>query len=655
MPRVESWTPEIWKSKMDIFKKEAEAYRSNFEGEWAANLKHYYGNNGAGSIGSANLTFDNLMELSQGSASQGDSDIGVNYIFKYTRFVQSQMSSNPPSVLVRPTSTDIDDHKSADAADRIARFLRDTRDIPEVVDQMMLQTLIYGIATIKVDWDEEAGEVIDFNEKTNDIKMTGDIKYYSPSMFNIWLDPKATALGDLNRILERKVYTVEEASFRWPDFKEKFSENQLSKSSNETYDFTAGRQYSASKTPLVEVYEYWEAKMPVNGMAGRKAIFLADLTFVEKPSRNPHPSGKLPYKLLTYVDVPNLIYGKSVISYASRIQDMLNKIDSNTLDALQAHNVVRMVIPEGSDIQEDDVSNSHWDWVKISGNSAVGPYFVNPPQLMPDAWKFRDSYRVDIQDLYGINDSMLGIQRREQSAVSQQTAIESGTMVHRRLFKKYERVSQEIFKDSLDWVRVKWTTPRMVQVTGKDKAFETISFKGSDVASGFDFISEYGTSLPIDPNMRREAIMLLMPVFKEAGLPVQTILRHLKLNELDSLYDINEMSADRQREIFDEMIAKYRAKTPEYIPPKEMENHKGRLAMAKEYLETAEFKYLEPDLQDLIRQHIKEREELAKKEESALAPANPEVAPAGMPGVSGAMSPTAAVSPGQQLQAAGII
>lgn len=655
MPRVESWTPETWKSKMDIFKKEAEAYRSNFEGEWSANLKQYYGNTGMGSVGSANLTFDNLMELSQGSVAQGDSDIGVNYVFKFTRFVQSQMSSNPPSVVVKPTSTDLDDRNSADAGDRITRFLRDTKDIPEVVDQMALQTLIYGIGCIKPIWDEEAGEVINFDEKTNDVKMTGDIKYYSPSMFNLWLDPKATTLGDLSRVLERKVYTVEEASFRWPDFKEKFSENQLNKNSNETYDFTAGRQYSAAKTPLVEIYEYWEAKMPVNGMAGRKAVFLSDFTFVEKPCRNPHPSGKLPYKFLTYVDVPNLIYGKSVISYASRIQDMLNKIDSNTLDAIQAHNVVRMVIPEGSDIQEDDVSNSNWDWVKISGNSAVGPYFVNPPQLMPDAWKFRDSYRVDIQDLFGINDSMLGIQRREQSAVSQQTSIESGTMIHRRLFKKYERVTQDIYKDSLEWVREKWTTPRMVQVTGKDKAFETLAFKGSDIASGFDIISEYGTSLPIDPNMRREAIMLLMPVFKEAGMPIQTILRHLKLNELDSMYDINEMSADRQRETFEEMIAKYRSGAPEYIAPKEMENHKGRLAMAKEYLETAEFKYLEAELQDMIRHHIKEREELAKQEESALAPADPNVAPAGMPGVSGSLDPTAAASPGQQLQAAGII
>jgi hypothetical protein len=250
---------------------------------------------------------------------------------------------------------------------------------------------------------------------------------------------------------------------------------------------------------------------------------------------------------------------------------------------------------------------------------------------------------------------MLGIQRREQSAVSQQTAIESGTMIHRRLFKKYERVTQDIYKDSLEWVKEKWTTPRLVQVTGKDKAFETVSYKGADIANGYDIISEYGTSLPIDPNMRREAIMLLMPVLKEAGVPIQTILRHLKLNELENMYDINDMSADRQREVFDEMIARHRSGIPEYIPPKEMENHKGRLAMAKEYLETAEFKYLEPELQDLIRQHIKERENLAKVEESALQPANPEIAPAGMPGVSGAAEPTAMPSPGQQLQAAGII
>lgn len=654
MPRVQSWDIDTWRKKMDLFLRESQAFRSNFEAEWASNLRQYYGNTGSKTNTETSISFDNILELAQGSVEQGDSQIGVNYIFKYTRFIHSQLSANPPSVVVRPTTTDIIDHKRSDAADRISRFLRDTKDIPECVDQMNLQTLLYGIGCLKVNWDSDSGDIIDFDESSGDATMTGDIEYYAPNMFNIWVDPKATSVPGIDRVLERKIYRLEEAIFKWPDYKDALEKSQLSSQETQMYDFVSGKQYSAAKEPLVEIYEYWERAQPVNGMAGRKAVFLKDYTFLDKPSRNPHPAGKLPYKFFTYVDIPGVVYAKSVVSYAARIQDMLSKLDSNTLDMIQAHNVIRMVIPESSDIQEDDISNSNWDWVKISGNSATGPYFVNPPQMMPDAWQFREGYRTDIQDLYGINDSMLGIQRREQSAVSQQTAIESGTMIHRRLFKKYERVVQEIYKDSLEWVKEKWTLPRMVTVVGKDKAFEANAYRGADISSGYDIIAEYGTSLPIDPNMRREAIMLLTPMLEKAGIPIQTILKHLKLNELESLYDINEMSADRQREIFDEMIAKYRAGQPEYIPPKPMENHMGRLAMAKEYLETAEFKYLEPELQDLIRQHITEREALAQQEAGANQPAQPTVIP-GMPGVAGAAGPQGEIAPEQQLQMAGLI
>jgi hypothetical protein len=141
--------------------------------------------------------------------------------------------------------------------------------------------------------------------------------------------------------------------------------------------------------------------------------------------------------------------------------------------------------------------------------------------------------------------------------------------------------------------------------------------------------------------------MLMMPMFEKAGISQQTILKHLKLNELETLYDINEMAADRQMEDFEEMVALFRAGKPTYIPPKEMQQHVPRLAWAKQYLETSEFKYLEPELQDLIRQQIKEREQLLANEQPA-APVSPtEIA--GMPGPGGAQDP------GAMLQSAGVI
>lgn len=644
MAKVVSWDMTEWRKRMETLFAEAKNYRAPYEAVWAANINQYAGNIGMRNAGNANFGFDSLAELTVGNPDGGDSAIGVNYIFKYTRFIHSQLSANPPSVIVRPSTTDPGDGQKADAADRVARHARDTKDIPEEVDMMNLYTLVCGIGCIKVYHDKDSGEIKDFDEASGELTMTGDEAIKHLSIFNVWIDPKAKDIKSLRHVFERELMTVEEAVYRWPDHKDKIEQNRFQHNPEQSNDPMLSRKYSAYTEPCVEVFHYTEKAHPVNGMVGRYACFLQDFTFLSKPCKNKHPNAGLPYKFLTFVDVPGCVYAKSVADYAARVQDMLNRIDSSTLDSIQAHNVVRMVIPDTADVSDDDVSNSSWDWIKVSGApDANSIRFVDPPALMPDMWQFRDSYRQELQDMYGINDSMLGIQQREQSAVSQQTAIQAGTAIHRRLLKKYETVVREIYKDYLELVIMYWTTPRIVKVIGKDKAFESIKLKGADIKGGYDIIAEYGTSLPIDPNMRREAIMLMMPMFEKAGISMQTILKHLKLNELESLYDINDMAADRQMEVFEEMTALFRAGKPTYIQPKEMENHVGRLAAAKQYLETSEFKYLEPELQDLIRQHIREREQLLANEQPQQMAAPTEVA--GMP---------APVDTGALLQQAGI-
>ena len=121
MARVISWGPDEWKRKMEMLLSEARGYRASFETTWASNVRQYVGNMGFRNAGSANITFESLAQLAGGTVDAGDSAIGVNYIFKYTRFLQSQLSATPPSVIIRPTTPDPGDHQNAEAADRGAR------------------------------------------------------------------------------------------------------------------------------------------------------------------------------------------------------------------------------------------------------------------------------------------------------------------------------------------------------------------------------------------------------------------------------------------------------------------------------------------------------------------------------------------------------
>lgn len=655
MPKiVAALTKDEIKSKLSKKLEWSQDYRKQFERQWSANsmiLDHANGNMEI----DATLAFDNATELNQGSVDSSNFEIGMNYAFKYTRFIHSQLSANPPSVVTSPTSADPQDKRRADAADRILRHIRRDKSVQEVIDQATLKTLKKSIGWVKVFWDPDKGDIFDFNEETREVTMEGDIDIYSPATEDIWIDPDAMRWADVKYTFERILMSEEEAKFRFPDSIDIIEAN-ISHKERKKRGALADNSYTEAKyEPQVEIYEYYERGMPINGGVGLRAYTLIDGTLLEKPTKNPHYQAGLPLKALTYIDKEESLYSQSIVDYVAPLQDTLNRLDTAILDNIQAHGVVRMVLPAGSEVEDEAISNSAWDYIKISGSQP--PHFMQPPQLMPDMWRHRQSILDGIQELFGINDSMLGIQRREQSAVSQQTAIESGAAIHRRLFIKYAMFVEDIYRDCIGLVRENWDEPRTVLVLGKEKAFQAADIKGADVAGGFDFKVEYGASLPIDPNARREFILLNMPLFKEAGVSSKELLRLMKLDDVGSAFDRLDLAADRQREIFEEMEMKFNEGRPIYIAPEPMEDHLSRLEWARTYLETSEFKYLPEALKELIRRHIEDRKQLAAQEAvqdamgaqggpGQMAPGmDPMTSPHGMPGVGGAIAPEMATNP----------
>jgi len=364
------------------------------------------------------------------------------------------------------------------------------------------------------------------------------------------------------------------------------------------------------------VYCYWEKGMPINGMGGRYVEFLPDGTLLGEVQKNPFafkepseddamPTAYLPFHLLTDIDVADQVYGKSFIEYDAQIQDVINRLDTLMLDNVQSAGAFRMVLPEGSEIAEDSITDSPRDIIKVTGNQ--GPHYVSPPQSLPDMSLLRDRFTTGIDTLAGVNESMFGEQSRETSGFSMQYATNQGNMVRRRLFNKYVDFTESIYKGYLNIIRRHWVIPEVIEVLGKEKAFESMDISGADISSGFDIVVEYGASLSLDPTSRRQEIMQLMPIFEKYGIDGKTIVRMLKLNELDGLYDINDRARERQQEVFEEIID---GEGDIYVKPEELQEHEGRLAYCYEFLESAAFRDLTPRVKVLIRHHVRDREKL---------------------------------------------
>jgi len=499
----------------------------------------------------------------------------------------------------------------------------------------------------------------------------------------LFLDPDAKTWDEVKFIFEKIYIDYDEACARWPDKIDFLKKNRITQ--KQYSNRGRASQLEDNHWNCVELLEYWETGLATNGYLGRYCITGMEGEVIEPCRPSPFrfkqagavtrienmdlpddikrgmiarlpERARLPYHIETDIDIPNMVWGRSFIEYCASMQETLAKLDSAVLDNIQAHGVARMILPESANINDEALSNSPWDVVKITGNQP--PYFMGVPQIMPEMTSLRINIRQGLDDMAGVNESMMGQQSREQSQASMQYATNQGNMIRRRMFNKYVLCVESVYKAILDLIRKHWTVGKTIRVLGKEKALEAIDIKGADIDGGYDVVGEYGVTLSLDPITRREEILTLQPLFEKAGVPTRTSMKMLKLNELEGMYDELELAENRQKEIFDEMIA-----TNRYIPPRPYRDHENMIAFALRYFNTAEYNNLSPELQNLCEQHITERAQLAAKEKmgggqatpGAQAPGSPpgpvpsQMAgtppPAGVPGPGGAPVPVAGPQP----------
>lgn len=650
--KVITWSTDTTRKEVQKRFKNASEARKSLEDSWLRNESTLYSIRGNVGPGTSSMTsLQNVFQYGMPGIDGSDANMNIAYTFKNIRYIHAQMSANPPSVAMRPATSDQEDHRRADAADRIARWAIRHYTMQEKVDQLSLNCLVYGTGLIKAVWDSTKGDIIKFDPETDEIELEGDISVTNPHTWNIFLDPDAKSWDECKWVIERIYMDYEEACSRWPERKDELKKAKVERTGGASESTGRASYTDDVHYNSVELLEYWETGLPTNGYMGRYCITTTDGSVIEPCRPSPHRFKRagaassiekedipdevkemriaqlpemacLPYALLTDIDVPNYLWGRSSVEYASLIQENLNRLDSSVLDNIQAHGVARMIVPESAEINDDALSNSPWDVVKMTGNQP--PYYMSPPQLMPDMTNSRQNYIEGIDQVMGVNEAMFGQQSREQSGASMQYATNQGNMVRRRLFNKYVLAVESIYKNILNLARKHWSMGRTISVLGKEKALEAVDIKGADIDGGFDIVAEYGVTLSLDPVTRREEILTMQPLFEKAGVPVRSTMKMLKLNELEGMFDRLDLAENRQKEIFDEMVA-----TNRYIAPEDLMDHENMIAWALDYFMTQEFTVLAPETKSLLKQHIRDRGKLAASEKTggsapqqAAAPAN---------------------------------
>ena len=228
----------------------------------------------------------------------------------------------------------------------------------------------------------------------------------------------------------------------------------------------------------------------------------------------------------------------------------------------------------------------------------------------------------------GINAAMSGKVERETSGSAFQMAVAQGNQVRRPLFNKYTELCEDVYRSLMMIAKEHWADGKIIDVLGKQGAFKQRYIKAADIDGGFEYYSAYGEAFSLDPNMRRQEIMQLIPILQESGLiPAKQIVELLKLNEIEISQDMIEVGKVRQKAIFQEIIKTGKA----IAPDAEFEDSEAMLEYARFYLMSSEFFTLNKERQGLIKEHVRQRMQIIAQQAPQMQQVDQGQAPQQLP------------------------
>lgn len=541
------------------------------------------------------------------------SRVGSQYTYPMVKATHAKMLSVAPTVEIIPSTNSNDDKSAAKAARIFVDYARPQYRVQEKASKTFLYCLLGGTAAIKIGWNTQLGKMVE-NEnllekdeqgnlvekpaiEEDEILMTGDIDLVPVQARNLVIDPNCENANDAEWCAERTWMTREDfkAIFnREPPVEEDSKEAANSVSIKErVFNIPA----HASKKSLIPVWEYWEKKLPKNGLKGYHCFFCNGEIIADPESKFEHPfkHGQLPYVFITDVDVPESPYGMTKVELSEGAQNTINAIDSRILDNINIHASIKLVVPKNASNNEGVLTNEV-DVAYEVGQNDTAPFQLQPASMPAYVFNMRLEKQREIQDIFSWRESSQGKINRELSGYAVNFAAEQDDKANLDMTLKVKFFYMQLYKLILMTASEKYPDEIQLQILGKENEYEFYRWKGTSIASGWDVRPIHGTTLPLDGASRRQALTDLWD--KKILNDPKQLLRLLELGDIQQAFDPAYKARIRQQEEIDIMIS-------QGVPIEVMENedHEAHFDELFNYMQSKDFYSLPPEIQQIIQDH----------------------------------------------------
>jgi len=481
--------------------------------------------------------------------------------------------------------------------------------------QMAIRHLLIGyrIGWVKVEWDFNAGVLTENGE------LTGDCKVSSIRPQKIIVDAETSDLNDISLLAQNMRKSAEDLLSLFPLKKKEIY--QLA-------HINEGKETKKGLGTMIDYYEVWFSYFD-NGVKKEGIAWKCkDILFgsgknpyyvYDDPKRNNYFSRPMkPFIPFTYLRLGRWIYDDtSLTEQAATLQDVLEKRGRQIVESADAANstkVFNTIMVNAKDIQKYNGDPSQ----SIAARGDVREAFKReaPPQLPSYVLTDKIDARNEIDNIFGVHAPLRGEATTSptlgQEVMSQRSDL--GRMGP--LLEVLEAGSTQVYRWMTQLYKVFGDETHFVPYTGDTGTTSHIEFNKHKIGDGLLIGIESGSSMPNDKESdRREAIELAklggridpLSFAQKLHLPnpreFAKRLVYFLWTPDKYMSEVLGMGEGDQNQAQAGAVIE-RIKQGENVPP-QVNPTKEYIAMFNQYIQSPEFKTLDPEVQQLMIEHIK--------------------------------------------------
>lgn len=410
----------------------------------------------------------------------------VNHFRNIVKNIVNYATQNRPALDARAANSDFESLAQATLANSILDYYMKVGG----VEQCTVDACELGVALsegyVSVTWDTELGDPYGVDPQTGKVINSGDVRVESFTPVDIIKDP-FRAWDRKDWAICRRFVNRFDLIANYPELEQQLLGTERR---NPNMDISPVVGTEQMRSDDCAVFEFYHRRTPAVPQ-GRHVIFAgADCIMFDGP---------LPYDdIPIYRIVPDTLFGTSY-GYTDAfdllsIQQAMDSLHSAVLSNQSAFAVQNIVVEDGTDVGLEEI-RSGLNLIKIP-KGAAAPQALQMTATPTEVFKYIESLQESMQLISGVNSTARGAPDANLKSGTALAFMESRTMqfmggLQRSYVKLLESVGTAIIK----LLKTFATTPRIVEIVGKDNKYMTDTFSADNLRSVQRVIVDVGNPL----------------------------------------------------------------------------------------------------------------------------------------------------------------